>query len=55
MATQRELLVLVALITSIYPAVTVILARSVLRERMGIQQVIGLGLAVTIVILIASG
>jgi uncharacterized membrane protein len=55
LATRHGLLSLVAVITSMYPAVTVVLARSILREQMDFQQVIGLGLAAASVVLIALG
>jgi drug/metabolite transporter (DMT)-like permease len=55
LATRHGLLSLVAVITSMYPAVTVILARSMLREAMVKQQVVGLGLAAASVVLIALG
>ncbi|HEX7165606.1 MAG TPA: DMT family transporter [Acidimicrobiales bacterium] len=54
-ATQRGLLSLVAVIASLYPAATVVLARVVLAERFGRVQAIGLGLAGTGVLLIAVG
>jgi uncharacterized membrane protein len=53
LATRHGLLSLVAVITSLYPAVTVILARSILREPMDVQQVVGLLLAAASVVLIA--
>jgi drug/metabolite transporter (DMT)-like permease len=46
---------LVAVITSLYPAVTVALAGLVLRERLAGRQVAGLGLAAVSVVLIALG
>lgn len=55
LATRRGLLSLVAVITSMYPAATVTLARLILDERMSGQQLIGLGLAAVSVALIASG
>jgi drug/metabolite transporter (DMT)-like permease len=55
LATRRGLLSLVAVITSMYPAATVILARSVLREQMVGQQMIGLAIAAVSVGLIAAG
>jgi drug/metabolite transporter (DMT)-like permease len=53
LATRHGLLSLVAVITSLYPAVTVLLARSVLHERMDRSQMVGLALAVVSVVLIA--
>jgi drug/metabolite transporter (DMT)-like permease len=55
LATRRGLLSLVAVTTSMYPAATVILARLILRERMGGQQWVGLGMAAVSVALIATG
>jgi drug/metabolite transporter (DMT)-like permease len=55
LATRRGLLSLVAVITSMYPAATVILARLILEERMAGQQLVGLALAAVSVALIASG
>ena len=54
-ASRRGLLSLVAVLTSLYPASTVLLARVVLRERMTRVQVAGLALVVTGVALIAGG
>jgi drug/metabolite transporter (DMT)-like permease len=54
-STQHGLLSLVAVLTSLYPASTVLLARSVLKERMSRSQLFGLGLAAAGVALIASG
>jgi drug/metabolite transporter (DMT)-like permease len=53
LATRHGLLSLVGVITSLYPAVTVLLARSILHERMDRSQVAGLALAVISVVLIA--
>jgi drug/metabolite transporter (DMT)-like permease len=55
LATRHGLLSLVAVITSLYPAVTVILSRSILREPMDMPQVVGLLLAAASVVLIALG
>ncbi|MGH7609988.1 MAG: EamA family transporter [Candidatus Dormibacteria bacterium] len=52
-ATGRGQLAVVAVITSLYPAVTVILARLGLGERWGRTQAIGLGMAVVAVGLIS--
>jgi drug/metabolite transporter (DMT)-like permease len=54
-ASRLGLLSLVAVLTSLYPASTVLLARLVLRERMSRVQVAGLVLVVTGVALIAGG
>jgi drug/metabolite transporter (DMT)-like permease len=53
LATREGLLSLVGVITSLYPAATVILAGAVLRERMTRHQVIGLAFAALSVALIA--
>jgi drug/metabolite transporter (DMT)-like permease len=55
LATREGLLSLVAVITSMYPAVTVVLARVVLSERVLAQQSVGLALAGASVVLIATG
>lgn len=55
LSTQHGLLSLVAVITSMYPAATVILARFLLQERLTLIQLWGLGLAVAGVTLIATG
>lgn len=55
LAERRGLLTLVAVITSLYPASTVLLARVVLHERLARTQVIGLGLAATGIALISAG
>lgn len=55
LASRAGLLSLVAVLTSLYPASTVILARLVLRERMSRPQLAGLVLVVTGVALIAGG
>lgn len=54
-STRYGLLSLVAVLTSLYPASTVLLARVVLKERMSSNQLVGLGVAVAGVVLIAVG
>jgi drug/metabolite transporter (DMT)-like permease len=54
LATRSGLLSLVAVITSLYPAATVGLARIVLNERMVKQQMVGVGCAAVSVVLIAG-
>ena len=54
-AAQRGLISLVAVLSSLYPAATVVLARVVLHERLGRLQTAGLGLAAGGVMLIAAG
>ncbi len=53
LATHRGLLALVAVISSLYPATTLLLAQGLLRERVAVRQAAGLGLAVVAVALIA--
>jgi uncharacterized membrane protein len=55
LATRRGLLALVAVVSSLYPATTVVLARLVLDERLVPVQLAGLGMATTGVVLIAAG
>jgi drug/metabolite transporter (DMT)-like permease len=55
MAERRGLLTLVAVISALYPASTVVLARMVLHERLARAQWIGLALAATGVALISVG
>ena len=54
LATREGLLSLVAVLTSLYPASTVLLARVVLQERMQRLQLVGLALAAAGVTLIAA-
>lgn len=53
-ATRRGLLSLVAVLSSLYPVITILLARIVLDERLAKHQVAGLGLAGVAVALIAG-
>jgi drug/metabolite transporter (DMT)-like permease len=53
LATRRGFVAVVSVITSLYPAGTVLLARIVLRERIGRAQIAGLALAGAAVVLIA--
>jgi drug/metabolite transporter (DMT)-like permease len=55
LATQRGLLSLVAVLTSMYPATTVLLARFLLGERLTRLRAAGLGVAATAVALMAAG
>ncbi len=55
LSTRHGLLSVVAVITSLYPAVTVVLARAILKERLLQIQVVGLALGAIAVTLIATG
>ena len=54
-ATRFGLLSVVAVLTSMYPAVTVLMARLLLKERMIRTQLVGLGLAGVAIVLIVLG
>lgn len=54
-ATQHGLLTVTSVLTSLYPAVTVLLAAAVLRERVHRAQALGLGLCGVAVALVAAG
>jgi drug/metabolite transporter (DMT)-like permease len=54
-ATERGLLTVSAVLTSLYPAATVLLAMAVLRERVHRSQALGLGLCVVTVVCVALG
>ncbi|MGB6058915.1 MAG: EamA family transporter [Microthrixaceae bacterium] len=53
LATRRGLIILVGVVSAMYPASTVLLARSVLKERMARHQILGLVIAALAVTLIA--
>ncbi len=55
LASQRGLLSLIAVLGSLYPVATVLLARGILGERLGRVQVFGVVMALTGVALIAAG
>ena len=55
LATHRGLLAVTAVLTSLYPAVTIVLARALLGERLTRLRLAGLGLAAACVALIAAG
>ncbi|WP_262402785.1 DMT family transporter [Actinomadura sp. CNU-125] len=54
-ATQHGVLSLVAVLTSLYPAITVLLARIAYSERLRVVQRIGLAVAATGVVLVTAG
>ncbi len=54
-ATHRGLLAIAAVVTSLYPAVTIMLARALLGERLTAVRLAGLSLAAASVALIAAG
>lgn len=55
LAVRRGLLSIVATLTSLYPASTILLAWIVLRERLGPVQWVGVGCAAVAIVLIMSG
>ena len=55
LATHSGLLSIVAVLTSLYPAVTVLLAVGILRESISRRQAVGLVLAMLAVGLIVAG
>jgi drug/metabolite transporter (DMT)-like permease len=55
LALQRGSLVLVGVLGALFPAVTVLLARAFLAERMGRWQLLGLVLAIAAVALMSTG
>jgi drug/metabolite transporter (DMT)-like permease len=55
LAVRRGLLSIVATLTSLYPASTIILARIVLRERLRLLQQAGVACAAVAIVLIMSG
>jgi drug/metabolite transporter (DMT)-like permease len=55
LATHRGLLAIAAVITSLYPAITIVLARVLLGERLTVIRLAGLSLAAASVALIAVG
>lgn len=55
LATQAGLLAVTAVLTSLYPAVTIVLARLLLGERLTAVRLAGLGLVAASVALIAAG
>jgi drug/metabolite transporter (DMT)-like permease len=55
LASREGLLSVVSVLSSLYPAATIVLARVLLKERMNRVQLAGIGLALTGVTLIAAG
>jgi drug/metabolite transporter (DMT)-like permease len=54
-STHEGFLAITAVLTSLYPAVTIVLARTLLGERLTALRLAGLGLAAACVALIAAG
>ncbi len=54
-ATHQGFLAVTAVLTSLYPAVTIVLARTLLGEKLTVLRLAGLGLAAVCVALIAAG
>jgi drug/metabolite transporter (DMT)-like permease len=54
-STRAGLLSIVAVVTALYPAATVVLSAVILHERIGRRQLVGLGLAAAAVVLIVLG
>lgn len=54
-ASRRGFVSIVSVLTSLYPATTVLLARTILKERMSLTQVAGLGAAAAGILLITLG
>ncbi len=54
-SSHHGMLTVSAVISSLYPAATVVLAVVVLRERVGRAQALGLGLCAAAVVLVAAG
>jgi drug/metabolite transporter (DMT)-like permease len=55
LATQRTLLSIAAVLTSLYPAITVLLATAILKERLRRVQLVGLAAAIVGIALISLG
>jgi drug/metabolite transporter (DMT)-like permease len=55
LATQSGYLTVSAVLTSLYPAFTILLAATVLRERVHGTQALGLGLCAVAIVLVAAG
>jgi drug/metabolite transporter (DMT)-like permease len=55
LATQTGLLTVASVVTSLYPAITIVLAAAVLREHIHRAQAVGLALCGVAVVLVAAG